>query len=918
MRIAYSLDGEWKFYLGEPEKFDFKSHSDSYSLCKTGGAKGPAGRNYNDESWQTVNLPHDYLAAADFAKDELLSHGFRVRRNAWYRKAFTLPEEYKGSSVTLCFGGIAVAADIYFNGSLIAKSQSAYSEITLDLTERALFGVGAVNTIAVHIDAETTEGWWYEGAGIYRHVYLYIKDSMHFAHNGLFVSPIRSKSDKKKWTVNMSAEIENSDYVKKMAQVRAVIERDGSQVATVCSSPVVIDARETEIVEMKVSVERPLLWSPDNPELYDVKFTLESEGKECDGELVATGFRTFRYDADKGFFLNDKRLVIKGTCNHQDHAGVGVAVPDSIQYYRISLLKEMGSNAYRCSHNPPAREILDACDRLGMIVMDENRRFETGDEYIRNLKTLIKRDRNHPSIIFWSLFNEEPLQNTELGARIFRRLKAEVKKLDDTRIITGAINGSMDGAGLEMDVTGINYGIHNIAKFHEKYPGQPIIGSENNSAVTTRGCYKTDNDKHELAGYDEENVPWGQTVRETWDFVLKNKFFGGIFIWTGFDYRGEPTPYEWPSVSSQFGILDTCGFKKDSFYFNKACFTNNPLVHIMPHWNWQPGETVRVATPTNCDYVEIFLNGESLGKKKSDCIKTPSWKVKFCPGILEAVGYVKGEKAAYDKVVTAKEPTEIFVETTKTELVDDFNDTAVVNVSLVDENGTFVPETDAKVYFETEGDVYVRGVGNGDPNSHESDVLPERKLYKGRCQALISAKAGGTKGALIVKADGVKSARIEFCVKNSGNKQLVGSSVNMFVISEMTMSEITEQKPDPLVEIAENDMNSFTPVSCIGSHQNDFHDGWRIYRFHAELPENTDYVMTFLQLESDHTEVYVNGKLVFCSDEKFGALYGGRQKVSYLLEAQPDKNAEFRILLHETNARYGGMRDGVELVLAKR
>ena len=916
MREKYLFDRDWKFYLGEPGQTDAASHAASYSLCKTGGAKGPAGKNYDDSEWQTVNLPHDYFAAADFSENELLSHGYRKRSDAWYRKCFALDEKYAGKSVFLCFEGVSVYADFYFNGSLVAKSISAYTEVTIDLTDRAFFGNAAVNTIAVHVDGKSTEGWWYEGAGLYRHAYIYVKEPVHIAHNGLYVAPERVCPECNKWKVNFSVEAENDNYVAARASATAEIRYKGEVVACGVSETVAVDASDSKEIKFSAEVADPKLWDVDNPELYDVTVTLTANGESCDEETVRTGFRFFSYDAHKGFFLNGKPMKIKGTCNHQDHAGVGVAVPDSIQYYRISLLKEMGSNAYRCSHNPPAKEILNACDELGMIVMDENRRFETGDEFVRNLRTLIKRDRNHPSVIFWSLFNEEPIQNTELGARIFRRLKAEVKKLDDTRIITGAINGGMEGSGMEMDVTGINYAIKNISKFHEKYPDQPIIGSENNSAVTTRGCYETNNQAHELAGYDEETVPWGQTVRETWDFVRKNDFFGGIFIWTGFDYRGEPTPYTWPSVSSQFGILDTCGFKKDSFYFNKACFTDEPTVHVMPHWNWEEGKTVKVAAPTNCEEVELVLNGVSLGKKPSDCINTPVWNVEYRPGTLKAVGYVAGKKAAEDEVITAGKAVAIKAEANKTTLFADYEDAAVINVSLVDENGTFVPETDKTVYFETEGDIYLRGVGNGDPNSHESDVLPQRKLFKGRCQAIVSAKFGGKKGALIVKADGVESARIEYELKPSTNKEI--ASANTRIISEMTMSEITDQKPDPLVKLAGNDMNSFTPVSCIGCHQNDFHNGWRIYRFHANLPENANYGMCFLQLETDHVEVYVDGKLVFCPNKKFGSLYGENQTVRFTFDARPNENAEFRILLHETDARYGGMRDGVELFFSKK
>lgn len=330
MREVYSFDRDWKFRLGEPEENDSKSHSTSYSLCKTGGATGPAGKNYDDKDWQTVCVPHDYLAAADFSEEELLSHGYRVRKNAWYRKSFALPEELEGKTITLCFEGVSVCADFYFNGSLIAKSISAYTEITLDLTDRAFFGTSALNTIAVHIDGTSTEGWWYEGAGIYRHVKLYASEPVHFVHNGVFVSCERLKSDKRKWKVNVAAETNNRSYVDNMAVVQAELFYKGSLFANFKSTPAKIPASSDKTVKFAAVVSDPKLWDVDNPDLYDVVITLSVNGQAVDEEKFRTGFRSFRYDAAKGFFLNDKPLKIKGTCNHQDHAGVGVAVPDSV------------------------------------------------------------------------------------------------------------------------------------------------------------------------------------------------------------------------------------------------------------------------------------------------------------------------------------------------------------------------------------------------------------------------------------------------------------------------------------------------------------------------------------------------------------------------------------------------------------
>lgn len=910
MRTVFNLDANWKFHLGETETKDENGHAQSYALCKAGGAVGAAGRDYDDGGWTAVDLPHDYFAGSGFSPDNLLSHGYRYRENAWYRKYFSIDEKYKGKHILLCFEGTAVNAEFYVNGSLLAHSFSAYVETPLDITDRVQFGEFSNNVISVHINGLATEGWWYEGAGIYRHVKLYIKEPVHISHNGVFVKTVKNDDA---WTVCVETEVENSSYEDRQAFVKVKLCDGEETVAESISDGITAEKSGITKVRQCFTVDNPKIWDVETPNLYTVEISVISEGEQTDSVTEKTGFRTFRIDAEKGFFLNGRSLKIKGTCNHQDHAGVGVAVPDSVQRYRIKRLKEMGTNAYRCSHNPPAKEILDACDEIGLIVMDENRRFETGGENLRCLETLIKRDRNHPSVIFWSLFNEEPLQNTELGARIFKRLKAFTLKLDDTRLIMGAINGSMEGAGLEMDVTGINYGIGSIADFHAAHPDQPIMGSENNSAVTTRGCYKTDNDEHVLAGYDEETVPWGQTVRQTWDFVRKNDYFAGIFIWTGFDYRGEPTPYKWPSVSSQFGIMDTCGFEKDSYYFNKACFADYPVIHVMPHWNHNPGEEIRVAVPTNCDETELFLNGSSLGRKKSDCILTPEWTVRYEPGEIKAVGYIGGVAVCEDVCKTAGKPARIKIDADSQIIAADGEDTAVLNFSLVDGNGVCVPDACDKLEFIAEGDVFVRGVGNGDPNSHESDVLPERRLYAGRCQALVSAKSGGSYGSLTVKAEGLPEEKIQFTLKKTDVVQL--PLVKSFVISDFTMSAITEEKPDPLVEIKDNDMNSFVPVSALGSHQNDYHNGWRIYRALVRLPEGNKFALELLDFVSDETEIYVNGKLVFVSAEKF--CYANKKGVTFTFDAKGNETADIRFLFRVAGKTYAGIRDGI-LIFAKQ
>lgn len=919
-RIVYNMDMGWRFRPDSEADtvVESNSHASSYNSCKAGAAGSGAAIHLDDNTWREVDLPHDYYAESDFSENNLISHGYRTRGNAWYRKAFYLDQNLAGKQVFLCFEGTAVNAEFYVNGSLMDRSFSAYTESAFDITDRVYFGKDKVNLIAVRIDGMATEGWWYEGAGIYRHVHLYVKDMLHIAHNGIYGKPVLRPGTKNSWVVEVETEVENRSYETRSGTVHAALYDGDVCVAEAKPEGITLPFTTTGTVRQKLAVSRPTRWDVDCPKLYTLRVTVERDGEEVDADETRIGFRTFRVDAERGFFLNDRPLKIKGTCNHQDHAGVGVAVPDSVQYYRIRRLKEMGTNAYRCSHNLPTKAVLDACDELGMIVMDENRRFESRDEVLRYLDIMVKRDRNHPSVIFWSLFNEEPLQNTPEGANIFRHMKSRVLHLDDTRLITGAINGSMEGAGLEMDVTGINYGLAGIPGFHEKYPHQPIIGSENNSAVTTRGCYRSDREGAQvLSNYDEEAVPWGQTVRETWDFVRKNEYFAGIFIWTGFDYRGEPTPFTWPSVSSQFGILDTCGFPKDAFFYNKACFTEKPMVHLLPHWNWKKGETVRVAAPTNCEEVELFLNGKSLGRKTGDCIATPEWQVTFAPGRLVAKGYRRGKCVAKDEVRTAGKPYAVRLLPDRTTVQNDGEDTVPVNVAVVDRRGVVVPDASHLLTFTVTGDGFVRGVGNGDPNSHEPDTVNYRHAYCGLCQALLTAKTGAKTLALRVEGEGLVPAEMTFDVEEVPRPLYMKSVVGSGGVTAFTVSAVTAERPDPLIRLSDNDMNSFTPIETVGHHQGDFCSGWRVYRALTRMRDGSGFHMIFPNLIADDMEVYLNGKKVY----EMHTPFNGQTSFTALDIPLRDEDLppvgemlEFRLLLYIKDAPWAGIRDGFRLV----
>ena len=911
MRKIYNMDLDWRFHIGDEVYSYNNSHAAAYGSSKSGRCGGMAGLEYADNDWKKVDLPHDYFTSQDIAPENSLPHGFRTRSNAWYRKSFLLDESARGKTLTLVFEGIAGMATIYFNGFLLTKTKSTYTETIVDITDFAYFGDRA-NVISVFVDASGFEGWWYEGAGIYRHVRLYEKSEFCIDYNGIFAKPVNLKGEE--WNVELNVTALNTSYKEGIVTAKATLYKNEKIVASGCTESVTIPASGKSTLKGSFLVSNPLRWDVDSPNLYSLKIELIKDGVSLDSESVNIGFRTFSVDPNKGFFLNGRRLLIKGTCNHQDHAGVGVALSDSLNFYRIKRLKEIGTNAYRCAHNMPSKEILDACDELGMIVMDENRHFQSDPETLMQVENMVRRDCNHPSVIFWSLFNEEPLQNTEEGARIFKRMKTFVKSIDDSRLITGAINGALDGSGPEMDITGLNYFLQQADIAHEKYPEMTILGSENNSAVSTRGCYESDREeKHVLNGYDEEIVPWGTTVRQMWQFLREHPYFAGIFVWTGFDYRGEPTPFGWPSVSSQFGILDTCGFAKDSFYYNKACFTDEPMVYLLPHWNWEKGKKVRVVAVTNCDEVELFLNGKSLGKKTADVCEPPEWSVEFEEGVVVAKAYRNGKLVSEYKRATAGKPYKIKLTADRPFINNDGQDTVLINAEVVDENGVVCPYADNLITFTASKDGKVLGTGNGDPNSHEIDSETFRHAYCGMCQAVVRLNENGTELTVEAFADGLEGAEISVDINRVEPPLYMRSAINCN-IGGVTVSETFKERPDPNIKLADNDMNSFTPIPIpISGYQSDFVDGWRIYRLLPTLPtyDKTksieEYTLNFANIKGSVVEVYIDGKLVTEANCSSGG------EILAKFSGTPGEIIEIRVLIKAVNNNRSGISNFIKL-----
>jgi beta-galactosidase len=496
--------------------------------------------------------------------------------------------------------------------------------------------------------------------------------------------------------------------------------------------------------------------------------TLRVGRRVVDRVVTRFGIRTIRFDPDRGFFLNGQRVQINGVCNHQDHAGVGAAVPDRLHRYRLERLKEMGVNAYRTSHNPPAQEVLDLCDELGILVMDETRLFSSSDLALEHLRALVRRDRNHPSVVLWSIGNEEPEQATARGNRIARSMIRAVKTLDLTRPLTYASNsGAFSGVNEVVDVRGFNYHTGDIDSYHKEHPRQPLIGSEIASTLCTRGEYAVDESRGYMSAYDKAKPQWGELAEEWMTFYMARPWLAGAFVWTGFDYRGEPTPYEWPCVSSHFGILDTCGFPKDLFWYYRSWWTREPVLHLMPHWNWRgrEGRPIEVWAFSNADEVRLSLNGRDLGARRIERYGHAAWQVPYEAGVLGAVGYRNGQEIARTAVETTGDASRVELKADRASISADLRDVAVVTVSAVDDRGRPVPDAGHDVFFELSGPGRILGVGNGDPSSHEADTFAaqaplHRRLFNGLAQVLVQSTDASGSITLRGRADGLTPSTI--------------------------------------------------------------------------------------------------------------------------------------------------------------
>jgi beta-galactosidase len=776
------MDFGWRFAFGHATDVakDFGHATGHFSYyAKTGNGAGAAALAFDDSAWRRLDLPHDWAVEVPFDQRGSVSHGFKaIGRNfpetsvGWYRKSFFVPKSDLGRRISVEFDGVFRDSIVWINGHYLGREESGYSSFAHNISE--FLNYGSNNVVAVRVDASLEEGWFYEGAGVYRHVWLVKTGPLHVERHGTFVTTLM-KQDTADVVARVSIINERTNAVTFDVDQK-ILDGEGKTVAKTFGMRAGLIPADTLSFAEGMTLSNPKLWSVETPHLYKLVTTIGLDGAVVDQTETPFGIRSIRFDANEGFFLNGKHVKLKGVNNHQDHAGVGAAVPDALQEYRIARLKEMGANAYRCSHNPPTPELLDACDRLGMLVIDENRLMGTSAYHREHLERMMLRDRNHPSIILWSIGNEEwAIEGNEKGERITATMQSWAKQIDTTRPITVAVSGGWGGSSKAIEVMGFNYiGNGNPDHYRARFTNQaaqPAVGTEECAFNQTRGVYFDDRENCHLRSYDWDPNRWGSSAEQGWTFYAERPWLAGMFVWTGFDYRGEPTPFGWPAIASQFGILDLCGFPKDAFYYFKSWWSDEPLLHVFPHWNW-PGKEDReisVWAYSNCDEVELFLNGRSQGRKTMKKNSHLEWPVKYAPGTLLARGFKNGRESLTNKVETTGEPTAIMLTPHREVIKADGEDVSVITVHAADFSGRMVPTANNEIGFEITGPGKIIGVGNGDPSSHEPDkfvdnansldvVRWKRSLFNGLAQIIVKSTQEPGPITLTARSSGLTDA----------------------------------------------------------------------------------------------------------------------------------------------------------------
>lgn len=773
MREILSLNKNWFFHRGDIVYPEPRTKGYAHRIARLERAKTPpANRFYEPNvgkinpdlvvppSFESVDLPHDYIIKDEPKEDRSDAWGYVEYVPAWYIKHIDIPAGYEGRRLILFFEGIAGESVIYVNGCLMERSVTGYTPVEVDISDVALYG--EKNVIAVYTDPSKHEGWWYEGSGIYRTARLEVSDRLCVDRWGVYVKPV---FDGKVWNVTLSTDVINDNYNDENFTVRHTLYSPDGNVCAVCEDKGAIAKRTKATFVTSAVLPDAHRWSPETPERYTCFTEILKDGSAVDGYETRFGLRTWSLDPEKGFFINGRHYKIKGFCGHADCGLFGKAVPENIHRYKVQLMKEMGANGYRTSHYFQAETLMEELDKNGFIVMDEARWYESTPEGLRQTEALVRRDRNRPSVFFWSIGNEEDHHATEQGRRVFKALKEKILSLDETRIITAAVNLPDECKVFDLcDVIGINYHWDGFDRMLEKIKDKPFLSSECCATGTTRGHYfDADKTRGYLSAYDAKTNSNFQSREWTWKKINSTDRIIGCYQWIAFEHRGEA---EWPRLCSQSGAVDLFMQKKDAFYQNRSHFAKEKNIHLLPHWNFKglEGREIRVVAYTNVPECELFLNGRSLGRVTVEKYGHAEWQVPFEAGRLEAVGYEDGKEVVRDTRVTPGEPYRLVLEQDTKDVRANGEDFAIVSCHVEDKDGNPVDNACPTVRFSTEGDCSVWTTGS-DISDHTTLFSSERKMREGRIG--VSVKLGSTPDGMTVyaAADGLLCAALDIKVK---------------------------------------------------------------------------------------------------------------------------------------------------------
>ena len=769
MRKEIILNGGWIFHKGDIAEPISKDKGFIYCQSKTERKlSGPAAYNYpdrldqyfggmiNPEKWQWVDLPHDYVVYQDNDENENCALGYLHYDNAWYRKHFYMPEDSENKRVLLRFDGIAGKSTVYLNGCLMYHNFSRYNTFEIDISDYVYYD--KENIIAVYVNTEYLEGWWYQGGGIYRDVHLTITEPVAIDLWGVY-APYK-KLDNNRWQINFETTVVNADYEDKSVTAESsIIGADGSVLAE-GSGEGRVKLREKGVIKYSAEVCNPLLWDCDNPNRYTVKTVLKTNGEEIDENTTRIGFRAVEITVENGLLLNGKPTFINGVCAHQDFGLTGLAVPENIAKYKVSLMKEMGANGYRTSHYQQTKSYMDAFDEQGFLVMDEARWFESTKEAMEQLESLIKRDRNRPSVIMWSTSNEEPLHITDTGRKLHKAIAAQIRKYDYTRPVTAAEDKTPDKSAIydECDFIGINYNLSIYDTVHKMRPQKPVFASECCATGTTRDWNFDADTNGRIRDKDRDANDWFLGREKTYKSLRERSYVFGCYQWAAVEHRGEAA---WPRVCSCSGALDLFLQKKGAFYQNKSHWTKEPMAHIVPHWNFKglEGKEILVTVYTNCEESELFLNGESLGKQQIEKYGHGEWNVKYTPGTLEVKGYIGGKEVCSDKRVTTGKPVALRL-TRDNDFTANGSDIALFTCECVDENGRAVPDAAEYVSFSVSAPARIIGTGS-DNCDHNNVANTSRKMYMGKIRVAVKLQKGQKSFTLTAMNDNCGICKID-------------------------------------------------------------------------------------------------------------------------------------------------------------